>query len=113
MSFQCPHCNAVLSVSIDKPTEPPPPEIRLDMAYCAGYWLIHPKLLLSQRKTKRLVQIRKTIYAVLKGRGYSLNDIAATMNRHHSTVLMGIRSASPKLVENTLEALCQNRSISP
>lgn len=110
MSFKCPHCAADLTVSVDKPRTPPPSSVSEDATFCAAFWSVNWTTLLSQKKHKRLVEIRKAIYATLQKRGYSLNDVGFVMNRDHSTVYQGIQSANPKLVVSTLEALCQNRS---
>lgn len=111
MSFKCPHCAADLTVSVDKPRTPPHTEVSADLVFCAAYWAVPLPRLLSQRKDKRLAEVRKTIYAVLRKRGYSTPEIGFVMNRNPSSVYQGSESANPKLVESTMEALCLNRDL--
>jgi chromosomal replication initiation ATPase DnaA len=71
-------------------------------------WNVPMNLMLSPSRKATVVAARQPVMAVLYELGLTLSDIAAELDRDHTTVLYGIRRADPDRVAELTEAIAQD-----
>lgn len=61
--------------------------------------------LFGQRRSTTICALRRVLYHTLRNAGYSLQEIAATTNRHHATIIHYLKTPVPNNYKKTYTQL--------